>query len=140
MLSWMECVGVCPSGACCATQRLKRRKYTFECSDGSSFAEEVEKTVKLGESPLSSIRQAAPQCDSAPQESRSSSSITPEERKFHDDLREQQVGPGSCPQMVTCGAHDPFLRRGIFTHSAEGERAASARRHQRSKQRCLVTE
>ncbi|MFT7817105.1 slit homolog 1 protein [Arapaima gigas] len=48
MLSWMECVGVCPSGACCATQRLKRRKYTFECSDGSSFAEEVEKTVKCG--------------------------------------------------------------------------------------------
>uniref|UniRef100_A0A8C9WMM0 Slit homolog 1 protein n=1 Tax=Scleropages formosus TaxID=113540 RepID=A0A8C9WMM0_SCLFO len=48
MLSWVECVGVCPSGACCSTQRLKRRKYTFECSDGSSFAEEVEKTIKCG--------------------------------------------------------------------------------------------
>uniref|UniRef100_A0A3B4B6S4 Uncharacterized protein n=1 Tax=Periophthalmus magnuspinnatus TaxID=409849 RepID=A0A3B4B6S4_9GOBI len=48
MVSWVECSGVCDSGACCASQRMKRRKYTFECSDGTSFTEEVEKTIKCG--------------------------------------------------------------------------------------------
>lgn len=48
MVSWVECSGVCDKGACCASQRMKRRKYTFECSDGTSFSEEVEKTIKCG--------------------------------------------------------------------------------------------
>uniref|UniRef100_A0AAY4CDW9 Slit homolog 1 protein n=1 Tax=Denticeps clupeoides TaxID=299321 RepID=A0AAY4CDW9_9TELE len=48
MVSWVECSGVCDTGTCCASQRMKRRKYTFECSDGTSFSEEVEKTVKCG--------------------------------------------------------------------------------------------
>ena len=33
---------------CCQGLRLKRRKFTFECSDGTSFAEEVEKPSKCG--------------------------------------------------------------------------------------------
>ncbi|XP_062320475.1 slit homolog 1a [Osmerus eperlanus] len=48
MVSWVECSGTCDTGTCCASQRMKRRKYTFECSDGTSFSEEVEKTVKCG--------------------------------------------------------------------------------------------
>uniref|UniRef100_A0A4W5MR16 Slit homolog 1 protein n=1 Tax=Hucho hucho TaxID=62062 RepID=A0A4W5MR16_9TELE len=48
MVSWVECSGTCDSGACCASQRMKHRKYTFECSDGRSFSEEVEKTIKCG--------------------------------------------------------------------------------------------
>uniref|UniRef100_A0A8C8J3C0 Slit homolog 1 protein n=1 Tax=Oncorhynchus tshawytscha TaxID=74940 RepID=A0A8C8J3C0_ONCTS len=48
MVSWVECSGACDTGACCASQRMKRRKYTFECSDGTSFSEEVEKTIKCG--------------------------------------------------------------------------------------------
>uniref|UniRef100_A0A674BPL8 Slit homolog 1 protein n=1 Tax=Salmo trutta TaxID=8032 RepID=A0A674BPL8_SALTR len=48
MVSWVECSGACDTGACCASQRMKRRKYTFECSDGRSFSEEVEKTIKCG--------------------------------------------------------------------------------------------
>lgn len=48
MVSWVECTGACDTGACCASQRMKRRKYTFECSDGTTFSEEVEKTIKCG--------------------------------------------------------------------------------------------
>uniref|UniRef100_A0A8C6P3I4 Slit homolog 1 protein n=1 Tax=Nothobranchius furzeri TaxID=105023 RepID=A0A8C6P3I4_NOTFU len=48
MVSWVECSGACDVGACCGSQRMKRRKYTFECSDGTSFSEEVEKTIKCG--------------------------------------------------------------------------------------------
>uniref|UniRef100_A0A8C1VCB8 Slit homolog 1 protein n=1 Tax=Cyprinus carpio TaxID=7962 RepID=A0A8C1VCB8_CYPCA len=48
MVSWVECSGSCDTGSCCASQRMKRRKYTFECSDGTSFSEEVEKTIKCG--------------------------------------------------------------------------------------------
>ncbi|KAI7805148.1 hypothetical protein IRJ41_000318 [Triplophysa rosa] len=48
MVSWVECSGVCDTGSCCTSQRMKRRKYTFECSDGTSFSEEVEKTLKCG--------------------------------------------------------------------------------------------
>ncbi|XP_048843826.1 slit homolog 1b isoform X2 [Brienomyrus brachyistius] len=47
-LSWVECRGGCRAGACCAPRRLKRRRYAFECSDGSSFTEEVEKPVECG--------------------------------------------------------------------------------------------
>uniref|UniRef100_A0A669D5W5 Slit homolog 1 protein n=1 Tax=Oreochromis niloticus TaxID=8128 RepID=A0A669D5W5_ORENI len=48
MVSWVECTGACDTGTCCASQRMKRRKYTFECSDGTTFSEEVEKTIKCG--------------------------------------------------------------------------------------------
>ncbi|KAL4641042.1 hypothetical protein GN956_G11784 [Arapaima gigas] len=48
MVSWVECSGSCGTGTCCSSQRMKRRKYTFECSDGSTFTEEVEKTIKCG--------------------------------------------------------------------------------------------
>lgn len=47
-LSWVECRGLCPGQGCCQGLRLKRRKFTFECSDGTSFAEEVEKPTKCG--------------------------------------------------------------------------------------------
>ncbi|XP_023676249.1 slit homolog 1b isoform X2 [Paramormyrops kingsleyae] len=47
-LSWVECRGGCRAGACCAPRRLKRRRYAFECSDGSSFTEEVEKPAECG--------------------------------------------------------------------------------------------
>ncbi|XP_006157460.1 slit homolog 1 protein [Tupaia chinensis] len=47
-LSWVECRGSCPGQGCCRGLRLKRRKFTFECSDGTSFAEEVEKPTKCG--------------------------------------------------------------------------------------------
>nr|XP_014351256.1 PREDICTED: slit homolog 1 protein-like [Latimeria chalumnae] len=48
MVSWMDCSGSCENRGCCMGLRMKRRKYTFECSDGSSFVEEVEKTIKCG--------------------------------------------------------------------------------------------
>ncbi|KAJ8264517.1 hypothetical protein GJAV_G00150220 [Gymnothorax javanicus] len=48
MMSWVECSGRCATGACCGSQRMKRRKYTFECSDGSSFSQDVEKSIKCG--------------------------------------------------------------------------------------------
>ncbi|XP_029466034.1 slit homolog 1 protein [Rhinatrema bivittatum] len=47
-VSWVECRGSCYSQGCCTGLRMKRRKYLFECSDGSSFAEEVEKAIKCG--------------------------------------------------------------------------------------------
>uniref|UniRef100_A0A8D0H6Q3 Slit homolog 1 protein n=1 Tax=Sphenodon punctatus TaxID=8508 RepID=A0A8D0H6Q3_SPHPU len=47
-VSWVECRGSCPGQGCCTGLRLKRRKYSFECSDGSSFVEEVEKATKCG--------------------------------------------------------------------------------------------
>uniref|UniRef100_A0A8C2AC26 Slit homolog 1b (Drosophila) n=1 Tax=Cyprinus carpio TaxID=7962 RepID=A0A8C2AC26_CYPCA len=47
-LSWVECRGGCrpDSGACCGGSRVRRRRYSFECDDGSSFTQEVEKTVE----------------------------------------------------------------------------------------------
>lgn len=50
-LSWVECRGSCRGSGCCRGLRLKRRKLTFECSDGTSFAEEVEKPSKCGCTP-----------------------------------------------------------------------------------------
>uniref|UniRef100_A0A7N6BTP4 Slit homolog 2 (Drosophila) n=1 Tax=Anabas testudineus TaxID=64144 RepID=A0A7N6BTP4_ANATE len=52
-ISRLECRGSCPEGAegqgtCCTPLRSKRRKYTFQCTDGSSFVQEVEKVVKCG--------------------------------------------------------------------------------------------
>uniref|UniRef100_A0A8C6T266 Slit homolog 2 (Drosophila) n=1 Tax=Neogobius melanostomus TaxID=47308 RepID=A0A8C6T266_9GOBI len=52
-VSRLECRGSCPGGAdgqgtCCTPLRSKRRKYTFHCTDGSSFVQEVEKVVKCG--------------------------------------------------------------------------------------------
>lgn len=52
-VSRLECRGSCPGGAegqgtCCTPLRSKRRKYTFQCTDGSSFVQEVEKVVKCG--------------------------------------------------------------------------------------------
>lgn len=52
-VSRLECRGSCPGGAegqgtCCTPLRSKRRKYTFQCTDGSSFVQEVEKIVKCG--------------------------------------------------------------------------------------------
>ncbi|MEE6486147.1 hypothetical protein FKM82_014524 [Ascaphus truei] len=47
-VSWVECRGSCHSQGCCTGLRMKRRKYTFECSDGSSFVEDVEKPIKCG--------------------------------------------------------------------------------------------
>uniref|UniRef100_A0A8B9LPV4 Slit homolog 1 protein n=1 Tax=Astyanax mexicanus TaxID=7994 RepID=A0A8B9LPV4_ASTMX len=48
-VSRLECKGTCGGGAsCCSALRTKRRKYTFQCTDGSSFVQEVEKVVKCG--------------------------------------------------------------------------------------------
>ncbi|CAG5945868.1 unnamed protein product, partial [Menidia menidia] len=54
--SWVECGGRCPGGsgeapptpACCAPLRVRRRKLTFECEDGTSFTQDVEKPVECG--------------------------------------------------------------------------------------------
>uniref|UniRef100_A0A8C3AZA6 Slit homolog 2 (Drosophila) n=1 Tax=Cyclopterus lumpus TaxID=8103 RepID=A0A8C3AZA6_CYCLU len=47
-VSRLECQGSCAGGAdgqgtCCTPLRSKRRKYTFQCTDGSSFVQEVER-------------------------------------------------------------------------------------------------
>lgn len=47
-VSRLECRGGCTGGQCCGPLRSKRRKYSFECTDGSSFVDEVEKVVKCG--------------------------------------------------------------------------------------------
>jgi hypothetical protein len=47
-VSRLECKGGCAGGQCCGPLRSKRRKYSFECTDGSSFVDEVEKVVKCG--------------------------------------------------------------------------------------------
>ncbi|XP_032806650.1 slit homolog 2 protein-like isoform X1 [Petromyzon marinus] len=57
-VSRVDCKGSCEGtgggggggggGQCCAALRTKRRRYAFECTDGSSFFEEVEKVVKCG--------------------------------------------------------------------------------------------
>uniref|UniRef100_A0A8C5BRQ9 Uncharacterized protein n=1 Tax=Gadus morhua TaxID=8049 RepID=A0A8C5BRQ9_GADMO len=50
-VSRLECRGMGDAGqegTCCTPLRSKRRKYTFQCTDGSSFVQEVEKVVKCG--------------------------------------------------------------------------------------------
>ncbi|GAA6069517.1 slit homolog 2 protein isoform X1 [Tachysurus ichikawai] len=48
-ISRLECAGSCGGGdSCCSALRTKTRKYTFQCTDGSSFIQEVEKVVKCG--------------------------------------------------------------------------------------------
>ncbi|XP_072262975.1 slit homolog 2 protein [Pyxicephalus adspersus] len=47
-VSRLECRGGCSNGQCCGPLRSKRRKYVFECTDGSSFVDEVEKVIKCG--------------------------------------------------------------------------------------------
>uniref|UniRef100_A0A8C3L477 Slit guidance ligand 3 n=1 Tax=Chrysolophus pictus TaxID=9089 RepID=A0A8C3L477_CHRPC len=44
----MECRGSCSSGQCCVPLRSKRRKYFFQCVDGSTFTEELERHVECG--------------------------------------------------------------------------------------------
>uniref|UniRef100_A0A8D0L6P3 Slit guidance ligand 3 n=1 Tax=Sphenodon punctatus TaxID=8508 RepID=A0A8D0L6P3_SPHPU len=44
----MECHGSCSNGQCCVPLRSKRRKYSFQCTDGSSFVEELERHVECG--------------------------------------------------------------------------------------------
>ncbi|XP_041819743.1 slit homolog 1b [Chelmon rostratus] len=54
--SWVECWGSCQAGAepganaasCCAPLRVRRRRLTFECDDGTSFMQDVEKPVECG--------------------------------------------------------------------------------------------
>ncbi|XP_077083125.1 slit homolog 1b isoform X2 [Siphateles boraxobius] len=47
-LSWMECSGGCgaDTGFCCSGTRVRRRRLNFQCDDGSSFSQDVEKTVE----------------------------------------------------------------------------------------------
>ncbi|XP_075790597.1 LOW QUALITY PROTEIN: slit homolog 1 protein [Pelodiscus sinensis] len=47
-VAWLECRGACPGQGCCTGLRVKRRKVAFECSDGASFVEEVERPSKCG--------------------------------------------------------------------------------------------
>uniref|UniRef100_A0A663MYM1 Slit guidance ligand 3 n=1 Tax=Athene cunicularia TaxID=194338 RepID=A0A663MYM1_ATHCN len=44
----LECRGGCGSGQCCVPLRSKRRKYFFQCVDGSTFTEELERHVECG--------------------------------------------------------------------------------------------
>uniref|UniRef100_A0A669CGL2 Slit homolog 1b (Drosophila) n=1 Tax=Oreochromis niloticus TaxID=8128 RepID=A0A669CGL2_ORENI len=54
--SWVECQGRCQATAklditvasCCAPLRVRRRRLTFECDDGTSFTQDVEKPVECG--------------------------------------------------------------------------------------------
>uniref|UniRef100_A0A668AAY8 Slit homolog 1 protein n=1 Tax=Myripristis murdjan TaxID=586833 RepID=A0A668AAY8_9TELE len=57
--SWVECQGRCQAGGepgaaataagpCCAPLRVRRRRLTFECDDGTSFTQDVEKPVECG--------------------------------------------------------------------------------------------
>lgn len=48
----MECRGGC-GPQCCQPTRSKRRKYVFQCTDGSSFVEEVERHLECGCRPCS---------------------------------------------------------------------------------------
>uniref|UniRef100_A0A8C2R768 Slit guidance ligand 2 n=1 Tax=Capra hircus TaxID=9925 RepID=A0A8C2R768_CAPHI len=41
-VSRLECRGGCAGGQCCGPLRSKRRKYSFECTDGSSFVDEAD--------------------------------------------------------------------------------------------------
>ncbi|KAG9479676.1 hypothetical protein GDO78_011612 [Eleutherodactylus coqui] len=47
-VSRLECRGGCANGQCCRPLRSKRRKYIFECTDGTSFVDEIEKVIKCG--------------------------------------------------------------------------------------------
>lgn len=50
-VAWVQCRGACggDTGAgCCTGLRPRRRKYAFECSNGATFVEEVEKPSKCG--------------------------------------------------------------------------------------------
>ncbi|XP_073430761.1 slit homolog 2 protein isoform X1 [Dendrobates tinctorius] len=47
-VSRLECRGGCTNGQCCRPLRSKRRKYIFECTDGTSFVDEIEKVIKCG--------------------------------------------------------------------------------------------
>uniref|UniRef100_A0A803VV60 Slit guidance ligand 3 n=1 Tax=Ficedula albicollis TaxID=59894 RepID=A0A803VV60_FICAL len=44
----LECRGSCGAGQCCVPLRSKRRKYFFQCLDGSTFTEELERHVECG--------------------------------------------------------------------------------------------
>nr|XP_028573326.1 slit homolog 3 protein isoform X2 [Podarcis muralis] len=44
----VECHGSCGNDQCCIALRSKRRKYGFQCVDGSSFTEELERHVECG--------------------------------------------------------------------------------------------
>uniref|UniRef100_A0A8C5QN05 Slit guidance ligand 3 n=1 Tax=Leptobrachium leishanense TaxID=445787 RepID=A0A8C5QN05_9ANUR len=44
----VECNGSCTSSQCCVPIRSKRRKYLFQCLDGSTFSEELERYVECG--------------------------------------------------------------------------------------------
>ncbi|XP_003972277.3 slit homolog 1b isoform X2 [Takifugu rubripes] len=54
--SWFECRGRCAVGgdsaaattSCCAPLRVRRRRLSFECDDGTTFTQDVEKPVECG--------------------------------------------------------------------------------------------
>lgn len=48
----VQCRGGC-GPQCCQPTRSKRRKHVFQCADGSSFVEEVERHVECGCRPCS---------------------------------------------------------------------------------------
>ncbi|KAF6083027.1 slit guidance ligand 3 [Phyllostomus discolor] len=48
----LECRGGC-GPRCCRPTRSKQRKYVFQCTDGSSFVEEVERHLECGCRPCS---------------------------------------------------------------------------------------
>uniref|UniRef100_H3CDA3 Slit homolog 1b (Drosophila) n=1 Tax=Tetraodon nigroviridis TaxID=99883 RepID=H3CDA3_TETNG len=46
--SWVECRGRCGVATCCAPLRLRRRRLSFQCDDGTTFTQDVEKPVECG--------------------------------------------------------------------------------------------
>ncbi|XP_076143508.1 slit homolog 3 protein [Alosa pseudoharengus] len=44
----VECPPACHSGLCCTPTKSRRRKVTFKCPDGTSFAEELDTPVECG--------------------------------------------------------------------------------------------
>lgn len=46
--SWVECRGRCQATSCCAPLRVRRRRLSFECDDGTTFTQDVEKPVECG--------------------------------------------------------------------------------------------
>lgn len=55
--SWVDCQGRCLAGTelgfnsasyCCSPLRVRRRKLSFDCDDGTTLTQDVEKPVECG--------------------------------------------------------------------------------------------
>ncbi|KAG9346148.1 hypothetical protein JZ751_007966 [Albula glossodonta] len=115
MMTWVECRGGCPAGGCCGSQRMKRRKYTFECSDGSSFSQDVEKTIMSlwphpsphPPNPSSQCRLPAPNSLSChPIAASRERAVEKRRRRKSGAVRELEEGPRQGSERIRGGAKD----------------------------------